>query len=385
MASLACNEVQHSQSNVKKDSSVKLPEVRIDTSLKFSEQTLKPVMEYWNQLHSRLGYSGVTMMYRKDSIYIWFAGLADSGKLLNPDMPMQIASISKTFCATAFMILRQQGKIRLTDTLGQYFPEIPYYNITMEHLLSHGSGLPEYVWLSDHYRPDSGEVLTNSGVIRLLEEFREKPYFKPGRRHFYCNTNYVVLAEIISRVSGISYDSFLRKHIFIPLGMKSSRVMAPDEKTPNLIVKGHYGNGKLFEDHFQDGTFGDKNIVSTAWDLLRFYKGLRDNKLFPAAVKREMFSTRFTRARGDTEYALGWRKRKSSGLNWVFHTGWWHGFRSNFYIQQDEDICIVTLSNRLSGGFIPGRVITNMCFPEELDKILHPQHSQGWKTMQDAE
>jgi CubicO group peptidase (beta-lactamase class C family) len=372
-----CNQSAPQVAVPEKDSGTAVPDFSIDTSLHFSEYTLTHVREYWNMLHQRQRYSGVTLMYRKDSFYIWYAGMADSTRQLKPDMPMQIASISKTICATAFMILRQQGKIRLTDTLGQFYPKIPYHNISMEHLLSHGSGLPEYVWLSDHFWHDSLGRLTNSGVITLLEANREKPYFKPGRRHFYCNTNYVLLASIIEKVSGLKYDSFLRKHIFNPLGMKSTRLMAENELVKDLGVKGHYGTGKTFEDHFQDGTYGDKNIVSTVYDLFRFYRGLRSNKLFPESVKQEMFKTRFTRARGDTEYALGWRKRDGSDLHWLFHTGWWHGFRSNFYIQPDEDICIVTLSNRLSGGFIPGRVITSMCFADRMNAILHPK--QVWK------
>lgn len=341
----------------------------VDSSLAFSAGTDSVMRGYWNRLHKMAAYSGVTLAARGDSFFVWYSGMADSALPLRDNMPMQIASISKPFCATAFMILRHEGKISLTDTLRQFFPELPYYNVTMEHLLSHGSGIPEYVWLSDKHWHDSMGQMSNRDVLKLLSTVKEPAWYRAGGRHRYCNTNYVLLALIIEKVSGMSYPEFLRRRIFEPLGMYSTRVWLPGEKVASLKVKGHYGNGARFPDDYQDGTYGDKNILSTVWDLYKFYRALRDNRLFPQAVRDEMFRTRYVRARGVTEYALGWRKRLEDSTMWVFHTGWWHGFRTNFYMDIQHNICVITLSNRLSGGFVPGRVITAMCDPEKLNGL----------------
>lgn len=348
----------------------------LDSSGRFSPFTDSAMRSYWDWLHKVSAYSGVTLVVQRDSFFVWYAGMADSALAVNPDLPMQIASVSKPFCAASIMLLRQQGRIRLTDTLRRYFPELPYYNVNIEHLLSHGSGIPEYVWLADRHWPDSAGQMTNKDVIRMLAEVREPAWSAPGQRHRYCNTNFVLLASIIEKVSGMTYPEFLKKHIFEPLGMRNTRVWLPGEKVASLRVKGHYGNGAVFPDDYQDGTYGDKNIQSTVWDLYRFYRGLRDNKLFPATVREEMFRTRYTRARGFTEYALGWRKRVEDSVGWVFHTGWWHGFRSNFYMDMAHDICVITLSNRLSGGFVPGRVITAMCNPGKLQAIRRPREQK---------
>lgn len=343
-----------------------------DTMRKFPLYAQNYFDRYWNMMQKRVRYTGVTLLVKNDSFYVWYGGEADSGIALNPNMPMQIASISKTFCASAVMILYHRGKIRLTDSLRQYFPELPYYNITIEQLLSHSSGLPEYTWFCDQLWKDSG-LITNKKLIQLLASKKPEPYFKPGKRHRYTNTNFTLLASIIEKISGLSYPEFLKQNIFSPLGMKNSRVLPPGTDFNLLEVKGHYGNGMEFEPHYQDGTYGDKNIVSTVWDLYRFYLGLKENKLFPESIREEMFRTRWPNARRGTAYALGWRKRYFKDETWMFHSGWWHGYRTNLYLNFEKNECAVILSNRLSGGFIPAKTITGFFHPEDWPAI-----SKSW-------
>lgn len=339
-------------------------------SIPFSNTTQARFAYYWDQLHLRTHYSGVTLLADKDSIYTWTAGLADSNKILNTEMPMQIASISKTFCATATMILYSQGKIKLSDSLRKYFPQLPYYGITIEHLLSHSSGLPEYTWFCDEYKDSFDGILNNSKLLEIMAKYKPEMYFVPGQRHRYTNTNFVLMASIIEKISGITYSQFLQKNIFHVLGMKNTRVMSIADSVQNLEVKGHYGNGAVYLSHYQDGTYGDKNIISTVWDLYRFFKGISENKLFPETIRNEMFRTRWPNARRGTAYALGWRKRTELDETWMFHSGWWHGFRTNFYCNFSENKCAITLSNRLSGGFIPGKTIVSIFHPEIWDDII---------------
>jgi CubicO group peptidase (beta-lactamase class C family) len=350
--------------------------------ISFSPTSIVRFDGYWNHLHQRTHYTGVTLIAYNDSMYTWSAGPADSATMLTPDMPMQIASISKTFCASAIMVLYSKGKLNLTDSLRHYFPQLPYYNISLEQLLSHCSGLPEYTWFTDKYWHDSMGQLDNKELIELMALENPEYYFEPGRRHQYCNTNFVLLASVVEKVSGMDYPAFVKKHIFDPLGMKNSLVLPPDFHVKDLKVKGHYGDGRIFSEHYQDGTYGDKNIVSTVNDLYLFYRGLRDNKLFPEVIKREMFGVRWPNARRGTGYALGWRIRTVGDEVWMFHSGWWHGFRTNFYFSLKEDKCAITLCNRLSGGFIPGATIIAMF--RDADWAKHTE-KWGWKKPQVAE
>lgn len=341
----------------------------IDTSLHFSHHTTLKFNSYWNFLSERTRYCGITMVYDNDSVYVWQKGEADSGILLNSNIPMQIASISKTICATSVMILISRGKLKLTDTLTRFFPKLPYPGITIEHMLSHSSGLPEYTWFCDALWKEPGQI-DNEKLVRLMEHEKPEAYFKPGERHRYTNTNFTLLASIVESVSGLNYPEFVAKNIFLPLGMESSKVLAPGTDFNKLEVKGHYGNGKVFEPHYQDGTYGDKNIVSTVWDLLKFYKGLKLNKLFPEVYRNEMFTTRWPNARRGTAYALGWRKRIVGDEEWMFHSGWWHGFRTNFYFNIENNQCAVVFTNRLSGGFIPGNLIIAMFKPDLWNQMV---------------
>jgi CubicO group peptidase (beta-lactamase class C family) len=340
-----------------------------DTSVHFSKYYDSLTSSYWEYLH-HFQYSGVALIAKNDTFFTWRKGLADSAKKLTLDMPMQIASASKPFCAVAIMKLVYTNKLKLSDTLRQFFPQLPYYNITIEQLLSHSSGLPEYVFFTDHFWESKSIAVTNKNLIPFMEQTKPEIYFKPGLRHKYTNTNFVLLACIIEKITGKTYPNYLKEIIFTPLGMKDTRVLEPNENFKNLTVKGHYGNGDIFQWDFQDGTYGDKNIISTVWDLYRFYQGLRDNILLPENIKNEMFKTRWTHTRGDADYCLGWRKREHYGEIWIFHTGWWHGFRSNFFYCLNSNKCAITLSNRLSGGFIKGNVLTSICYPEEFKKIM---------------
>jgi CubicO group peptidase (beta-lactamase class C family) len=104
--------------------------------------------------------------------------------------------------------------------------------------------------------------------------------------------------------------------------------------------------------------------------LFLFYKGLKNNSIISKESRNEMFKTRWPNARRGTAYALGWRKRKFEDETWMFHSGWWHGFRTNFYFNIDRDECAVILSNRLSGGFIPGNLIVAIFHPDIRNKWL---------------
>jgi len=342
---------------------IKNPSVKVklpDTSKHFAHHKDSLIRSYWNYMHNSLQYSGVALLENNDSFFLWYAGEASDGKKLTVDMPMQIASVSKPFCAAAIMMLMHQNKLHLTDTLRQFFPELPYANITIEALLSHSSGLPEYIFFTDHNWEDKSVEVNNENIIPYMAKNKPKCYFEPGKKHRYTNTNYILLACIVEKISGKKYPIFLKENIFVPLGMNQSRVLEHNEKYSRLPVKGHYGNGITFQPDFQDGTYGEKNIISTVWDLYRFYLGLKNNVLFPKELKEEMFRTRWERTRAGADYALGWRKRIHHGESWIFHTGWWHGFRSNLYINLQSNKFAATLSNRLSGGFIYGNLLTGM-------------------------
>ena len=132
----------------------------------------------------------------------------DSKRLLNDSSVFELASISKQFTATAILLLKDKNKLKLTDSLTQYFPELPYKGITLYHMLTHTSGLPDYEEAMNN-KWDRRKIAFNADMIAFLA--REKPplVFTPGSRWEYSNTAYALLASIVEKVSGLTFSAYL--------------------------------------------------------------------------------------------------------------------------------------------------------------------------------
>ena len=146
---------------------------------------------------------------------------------ITEDAIFQLASVSKTFTATAVMLLVRQGKLNLEDRITKYFPELAAYEgATVRHLLNHTSGIPDYFddadWFVDLWKAEK-RVPGNDEILRFLCETKAKPYFAPGEGLEYSNTGYNLLALLVERLSGVPYEQFLQKNIFEPAGMNATR------------------------------------------------------------------------------------------------------------------------------------------------------------------
>src|ERR1051325_2875224 len=148
-------------------------------------------------------------------------GMADMelGVKVEPDMVFRLGSITKQFTAVSILMLAEQGKLSLTDDITRFFPDFPAKGrtITVEHLLTHTSGIKSYTsipaWLT-MWRKDMT-------VAELIDLFKNEPAdFEPGTQWLYNNSGYILLGAIIEKVSGMTYEQFLQKNIFDPLGMK---------------------------------------------------------------------------------------------------------------------------------------------------------------------
>lgn len=134
-----------------------------------------------------------------------------------------LCSVSKQFTAMGILMLMEQGKLTLDDSLRRYFPELPYSGVTIRQMLHHISGLPDYMMLGMQYWEEGNEA-GNKEAIGLLATYRPPMLFAPGEKFQHCNTGYILLGTIIEKVSGLSYPEFLKQRIFDPLGMVQSKV-----------------------------------------------------------------------------------------------------------------------------------------------------------------
>lgn len=306
--------------------------------------------EFMKRLHSRSGFNGNVLIAKKGKIiYRNSFGWADylHRDSLKITSQFELASVSKPLTATGALILVEQGKLRLHQTVNDFFPEFPYEGVTVEQLLTHRSGLPNYVYFIDDIWKDKRVGLTNREVMELLIERKPNRYNVPDARFLYNNSNYMVLAAIIEVVSGQTFTVFMQENIFKPLGMKNSAVYskADYEKIPTDVI----GHDKVWRrsvvQNFLDGPVGDKGIYSTIEDLYLFDRALSEGRVVKKELLDSAYVGRSKPVNGVFNYGYGWRLYENKGHTIVYHTGWWHGFK-NLYIRDIEnDITIVLLSN----------------------------------------
>ena len=236
----------------------------------------------------------------------------------------RIGSISKQFTGAAIVLLEEQGKLSITDTLDMYLPDYPNAErITLEHLLYHSSGIPDY-GTQKGFIEQIGERRT---PLQIIGGVKDLPLdFEPGTMYTYSNTGYVILAYIIEHVSGSSYAEFMRENVFQKLGMNSSGVYDsrngyPDEAAGYSYSFFSYRPAIKWD---MSQPFGAGNIYSTVNDLRRWVEAYFSGRVIkPGNIKRATNPTKSPVGYGHGLYI--WQER---GLTKVFHGGRLHGYTS---------------------------------------------------------
>lgn len=297
-------------------------------------------------------FNGTVLIgYKGKVIYQNAYGNADRAKGLkhSMDTPTQIASITKTFTGTAMAWLQEKGILDLSDPVQQYLWEFPYENITIEQLLAHRSGLPDYINYSNRYW-SSSQPMYNDEVLKQFSTYKFSLKFTPGSKFDYSNSNYAILALVIEKVSGMSYKDFMSKYIFEPLHMNNTFVFDPAETPKFVIAKSYRANFTDWKNTHQDGVYGDKGIFTTAEDLFKWDQALYSDKFISEQTRQDVFEPR--RPWNQTRnYGLGWRiKTYPSGHKYAYHTGWWHGYQGILSRYMQDEFTVVILSNRFISG-----------------------------------
>jgi CubicO group peptidase (beta-lactamase class C family) len=256
------------------------------------------------------------------------------------------------------MMLIEDGKLRLNQNVKEFYPNFPYDSITVELLLTHKSGMMNYVYFVDNLwksqKKNEHSGITNQEVMQLIAEYKPNPYSKPNRRFHYNNSNYMVLAAIIEKVSGQKYSQFMADHIFKPLGMKNTAVYSKAEYDKITVdVVGHDRSWRRsVAQNFLDGPVGDKGIYSTIHDLYLFDRAMRKAKLLKTETMDSVYAAHNVMQIGHFNYGYGWRTFEKDTNKVVYHTGWWHGFRNIYLRQLNKDITIILLTNLTNGSLL---------------------------------
>lgn len=275
---------------------------------------------------------------------------------LTENHSFQLASVSKPFTSVAILQLIENGQINLKDTLQKFFPNFPYKGITIHQLLCHRSGLSQYTHFCDapdSIWPDKSKTINNQDVINIISKINPLINYPPDRRYYYCNTNYLLLASIVKKISGIEFKQYLKENIFSPIDMNHSIVYDRTNFNELIMPTQGYENRIPWEDVYLNGVVGDKGVYSTTMDLLKFDRALEKNLLINDSLKKLAFSKKNKDYNRNKNYGYGFRLKEHNKYGEiVYHTGWWKGYRSYYIKVLKNDQTIIILNNIKRGRFL---------------------------------
>jgi CubicO group peptidase (beta-lactamase class C family) len=308
-------------------------------------------------------------------IYKKFYGMAN----LDYDIPITsnskfyIASTSKQFTATCILMLYIDGKIDLEDEVQQYIPELPNYHkpITIRHLLHHTGGLRDYYSLLIHSGFDERleSYMNNSEAVRLICKQKELDFI-PGEKESYSNSGYILLAEIVNRVSGKSLKDFASVKIFEPLGMENTFFNNDCHQIINnkvISYKVEDEKSKCYNSNLE--IIGDGGIITTLNDLLKwdqnFYKPVIGGKKL-----LDLLHTKGALNDGKgIHYACGLVNKPYQNLHNIWHNGGMFGFKVQYTRFPEQNTSIIILGNRADlNPFVLANNIADIIFADKLIK-----------------
>lgn len=271
------------------------------------------------------------------------------GVALKPEHVFRIGSVTKQFTGAAIMQLAEQGKLSLQDDLTKFIPDYPTQGkkITVEHLLTHTSGIKSYTgmkeWTDEVRRKDFT-------VSALIDYFKNQPMdFDPGTKYAYNNSGYILLGFIIEKVSGKTYAEYMSEHFFKPLGMNNSYYgdVAPVLKNraagySQADVAGTYTNAPYLS---MTQPYAAGSLLSTVEDLYTWTKALHSGKVLKPESLKKMTTPYILPDGSNTHYGYGLQMGNLLGSPTVEHSGGINGFLSDLVYLPGEDVCVAILTN----------------------------------------
>ena len=314
---------------------------------------------WYNTFLKNSGFNGGMIVSKSGNIvFERYQGSAHFQKkdTINANTTLHIASTSKTFTAMAVLKLWEDKLLNLDDEYSKYFPGFNFPGVTIRTLLNHRSGLPNYVYFMDQLGWNKKVFVTNQDVLNCLINRKSEleKIEKPNRHFTYCNTNYVLLALLIEKITNTTYQAYLKKVIFDPLQMKNTFVYSNTDSAKTNPSYDWRGQEAAFIN--LDKVFGDKNIFSTPQDLLKWDRLLSTNQFLSESTLNEAYKPYSNEKSGIRNYGLGWRMYIfPDGYKIIYHNGWWHGSNAVFIRLIKEDATIIVIGNKYNRNIYKAR------------------------------
>lgn len=263
----------------------------------------------------------------------------------------RLASLTKQFTSLSILQLSQAGKLSLDSPAHKYLDSLPVYakGITIRHLLTHTSGLVDY---EDLIPANQTRQVLDIDCLRLMYS-TDHLYFEPGTQYRYSNTGYALLALITEQVSGEDFASYLRNHIFMPLGMKQTIALEEGKTRVTNRAMGHSRSStgwEITDQSLTSAVLGDGGIYTNIIDYAKWINALFQFRLIPASLQQRAWQ-RATLLNGTpVNYGFGWHIDDIRDNAYPHHSGSSIGFRNHILLFPDQQRAIVLLTNRNEGN-----------------------------------
>jgi CubicO group peptidase (beta-lactamase class C family) len=308
-------------------------------------QDLLPKFEEYAQATAKADrFSGAILVARDGKVLMSKGyGMADVENDVpnTPETKFRLGSLTKQFTAASILLLQERGKLSVQDSICKYVAPCPeaWQPVTIHHLLSHTAGVPDFTGFPDYQKT----MRESAPVESLITRFRDRPLdFKPGEDWKYSNSGYVLLGHVVEKVSGKSYESFLRENIFEPLKMTSTGYDHADEIVKRRARGYAPGpDGGVINASYLDMSipFSAGGLYSTVGDLYLWDQALYGEKI----LKKSSLDAMFTAVRND--YGYGYRVNNLFNHRHATHGGGIEGFRTSIDRFPDDRVTVIVLSN----------------------------------------
>lgn len=317
-----------------------------------SPDVIAEIESFFEDWENKSLFSGVVLIAQQGNVLLSHGyGLADRQQNI-PNVPktrFRIGSITKQFTAMAILILEEQGKLTVQDLICSYITNCPkaWKEITIHHLLTHSSGIPNLTSLPD-YR---GSRSTPSAPLETIARFKDLELnFPPGEKFSYSNSGYILLGYIIEQISGKPYEEVLQEVIFSPLKLNDTGY----DHNANELAVGYTSLQSSLPADYIDMTipYAAGALYSTVEDLYHWEQALYTEQLLSRTYLDKMFAQQLLLPDNPVlGYGYGWYIRKGPEPRSAFHTGSIEGFSSFIARYPDDRITIILLSNNESATF----------------------------------
>lgn len=307
---------------------------------------------------------GLSIAVIKDGAVVYKKGFGianlEYGTAITTSTVFQVASVSKQFTVFSILLLEQEGKLSIDDDIKKYLPELPDYGykITLRNLANHTSGVRDNTDLANLIGTGEADLFSNEEAVQLIIN-QKGLNFIPGDKFEYCNSGYILLAEIVKRVSGQSFAAFTQSRIFKPLKMKNSQfVDAPETIIKNRAYSYHKNENTYYKSILNHSFVGSTGLNTTTDDLSIWAMNFEKKKIGNDTIFNKMKEKGKLNNGEIIPYGLGLENQVYKGLNIVFHGGGIAGYGSRILLIPAYNFSIVYMCN--SQYFHPFDIVYNI-------------------------